>query len=291
LKSLDFLQGWPAAAEPYFTRVQGGIMKRLVKGVLLLAIAAGLTAVPAAAQIKLELTGFGGFGFNLGNAKTVTIDSDFADDTAFFYDCWQTMWSDPVLELKGGLGFGGRLTLWFTPMIGVEGGFEYSMMKPRINADAVAAVEAQMDDIGYLDYITIVPDAGHVTRIYGSLVLNMAPGAPFSPYLAIGAGVNSYAMGPSIIGDRPNYLEYMSFRYENSSALCLNGGMGFKFWVAPRIGLVFDGRVFFTPSAEFKQLYRYKFFGVEAFPEDNYVTQSGSSIDVSVSAGIVIRLM
>jgi hypothetical protein len=266
-------------------------MKRLVKGVLLLVVAAGLLAIPAAAQIKLEFTGFGGFGFNLGNAKTVTIDSYFADDTAYYYDCWQTMWNTPVLELKGGPGFGGRLTLWFTPMIGFEGSFEYSMMKPRLNADAVAAIEAEMDDINYLQYFTIAPDGGHVTRIYGNLVLNMAPGAPFSPYLTIGAGVNSYAMGPSIIGDRPSYLEYMSFHYENSSALCINGGLGFKFWVAPRIGLVFDGRIFFTPSAEFKQIYSYKVFGYQQFPEDNYVTQSGSSIDVVISGGIVIRLM
>lgn len=266
-------------------------MNRLVKGVLLSVVAAGLLAVPAVAQVKLEITGFGGFGFNLGNAKTVTIDSDFADDTAFFYDCWQTMWHDPVLELKGGPGFGGRLTLWFTPMIGIEGSFEYSMMKPRVNAEAVAAIEEEMDNIGYLDYFTIAPDGGHVMRIYGSLVLNMAPGASFSPYLSVGAGVNSYSMGPSISGDRPGYSEYMSFHYENSSALCINGGLGFKFWVAPRIGLVFDGRVFFTPSAEFKQIYRYKVFGVEAFPEDNYVTQSGSSIDISISAGIVIGLM
>lgn len=266
-------------------------MNRHVKGVLLIAIAAGLLAVPAAAQIKLEFTGFGGFGFNLGNAKTVTIDSDFADDTAFFFDCWQTMFHDPVLELKGGPGFGSRMTLWFTPMIGVEGSFEYSMMKPRINADAIAAIEAQMDDIDLADVFTIAPDGGHVMRIYGSLVLNMAPGSSFSPYLSIGAGVNSYTMGPSIIGDRPSALEYMSFHYENSSALSINGGLGFKYWITPRVGLVVDGRAFFTPSVEFKQIYRYKLFGVEAFPEDNYVTQSGSSFDISLSAGIVIRLM
>jgi|GEM_PF-1383331 hypothetical protein len=266
-------------------------MNKMGRGLLLFAVAAGLLAVPAAAQVKLELTGFGGYGFNLGNAKTVTIDPDFVDDSASFYDCWQTMWHDPVLELKGGPGFGGRLTLWFTPMIGIEGSFEYSMMKPRLNADAVAAIEDQMEDIGYTDYISITPDGGHLMRIYGSLVLNMAPGASFSPYLAIGAGVNSYTMGPSFVGDRAAYSEYMSYNYENASALCLNGGLGFKLWLNPRIGLVFDGRLFFTPSAEFKQIYGYKVFGVQVFPEDNYVTQSGSSIDVVVSAGIVIGLM
>lgn len=257
---------------------------------LFLALALALTAVPALAQIKVEFSGFGGFGFNLAFASTVKTDAGFANDTSGYYDAWQPFFNDPVLEMKAGPSFGGRIALWFTPMIGFEGSFEYSMQKPRFNEAVVADLEGQMDDINYNQYFSITPEGGKMIRFYGNVIFDLMPGAMFSPYLTVGLGMTSFTIEPNISIERSGYNEAISLSYDNPSALTLNAGGGFKAWFTPMLGLRVDVRVFYAPSAKFAQTYSYKIFGTTVFPEDNYVTQSGAAVDAVITVGLVIRL-
>ncbi len=265
-------------------------MRKLRRAALLPALLAALAVVPALAQIKFEFTGFGGFGLNMAFASTVKTDASFADGTSDFYDAWQPFFNDPVLEMKAGQGFGGRIALWFTPMIGFEGGFEYSMQKPRFNEAVVADLENQMDEVDYNEYFSITPEGGKMIRFYGNIIFDLMPGARLSPYLTAGLGMTSLTIEPSILIERSGYGEVLSLSYDNPSALTLNAGGGFKAWFTPMIGLRVDVRVFFVPSAKFAQTYFYKIFGTNVFPEDNYVTQSGAAVDAVITVGLVIRL-
>jgi opacity protein-like surface antigen len=265
-------------------------MRKFMQGGLFLALALALAAVPAQAQIKLEITGFGGFGFNMAFASTVKTDAGFASDTASFYDAWQPFFNDPVLEMKAGPGFGGRIALWFTPMIGFEGSFEYSMQKPRFNQAVVADLEGQMDDINYNQYFSMVAEGGKMIRFYGNIIFDLMPGARFSPYLTAGLGMTTFTIEPNISIERSAYGESMSLTYDSPSALTINAGGGFKAWFTPMIGLRVDARIFYAPSAKFAQTYAYKIFGTNMFPADNYVTQSGAAVDAVITVGLVIRL-
>ncbi|MCX6560767.1 MAG: outer membrane beta-barrel protein [Candidatus Aminicenantes bacterium] len=265
-------------------------MKKVLRAVLFLAVAAALVAVPAQAQMKLDFSLFGGYGFNMSFASTVTTTSAFSSGTAGYWDAWQPFFHDPVLELKAGPSFGGRVTLWFTPMIGFEGSFEYSLAKPRFNEVNVADLEAQMDDIGYTSYFTITPEGGHLMKFYGNIIFNLMPSAQFSPYLTAGIGSTSYTIEPAINITHSGYSELMNLSYDNASALTFNGGAGFNYWFSPMIGLRVDARMFFA-SPKFLQNYDYKIFGSVDWPTDNYVTQSGSHMDAVITVGLVIRVM
>lgn len=267
-------------------------MRKALKAVLFLAIAAALVSVPAQAQMKLDFSLFGGFGFNMAFAGTVTTQSAFSSGTASYYDAWQPFFHDPVLELKAGPSFGGRATLWFTPNLGFEGSFEYSLAKPRFNEANVADLEATMDDIGYNNYFSITPEGGHMMRFYGNIIFNLMPGAQFTPYLTAGIGITSYTIETALNITRSGYGEVMDLWYDNASALTFNGGAGFNYWFTPMIGLRFDARMFYG-SPKLPQTYGYKItiFPLSNWPEDNYVTQSGSHIDAVVTVGIVIRVM
>ena len=104
--------------------------------------------------------------------------------------------------MKAGPGFGGRVAIWFSPMIGFEGSLRYSLQKPRFNEAVVADLEGKMDDINYTQYFSITPEGGKMIRFYGNVIFDLMPGAMFSPYLTAGLGMTSFTIEPNLSIER-----------------------------------------------------------------------------------------
>ncbi|MCX6560768.1 MAG: hypothetical protein NTZ26_09690 [Candidatus Aminicenantes bacterium] len=264
-------------------------MNKALSTGLFLSMAFALTAVPAWAQIRLEITGFGGYGFNLAFPSSVAVDSAFASGTAGYDDAWRPFFHDPVLELGAGAGFGARVALWFG-LIGFEGSFESSLAQPRFHEASVSALEARMQSTGYTPYFTMVANGGQMMKFYGNLIFYVLPSEVLRPYLTAGIGSTSYTIEPSISINRPSYAEEMDLWYAGSSALTINGGGGFSFWFTPVIGLRVDAR-FFYGLPTFRQTYFYKTSGDIQWHTDSYVTQSGPHIDAVIAVGLIARIL
>jgi hypothetical protein len=239
-------------------------------------------------QIHLEISGFGGFNPNLSFPQTMSIDAGFQARINPYLAEWKNLFQNPILEPVGGALFGGRLALQVTPMWGFEGGVEYSLAQFQLNADKVAALQSKMAAYGFDSYFTYNTKGGHILRFYGNVVLSIPVAGSVQPYLTAGIGSTSFAVPVSIAATV--YSEHLDLHYENVSALTFNGGGGIKLYLNDTIGLRIDARVFYG-SPEFKQFFSHVIGSTTDVAPGDWVTQSGSHLDASISAGLFIRLM
>lgn len=265
-------------------------MRKSLKNAAVFGMAFVFLSALSFAQVKLEITGFGNYNFNLGYPKDLTMDSVMTAFIPSVLDELKPFFNSAVLGQKGGLGFGGRIALQFSPLIAVEGSVEYIMAETMFNADNITALKTGLQSIGYTSYTTIQETGGNILRFYGNLVINIPAKGNFVPYVTAGIGLTQFKVQPSIIIDRPDRGEHFDLTYNNASALTFNGGAGFKYFFSDMVGIRFDARIFFG-SPEFQQVFGYEWHNVTSVPTGNHITQKGSHTDATLNLGIVIRLM
>ncbi len=267
------------------------MIRKRTQAVLFLA-ALAVTAGWSFGQVHVEVSAFGGYGLNLSFPNTMTIDSTFQGKltTYGYYNEWKTLLTTPVLEQKGGAGFGGRVLVQITPLLGLEAGVEYGLNKFALNAAAMSALNAKMTSINYAQYCDFLDTGGHVLRISGNLLLNLVGEGAFIPYVTLGAGTTSYTVEPALLISRPAYSETLDLHYANASALTFNGGAGFKYFLTPSIGLRFDARVYYS-SPKFEQSFYNSYFGITPITQGYWTSQSGTLLDASLNVGLFIRII
>jgi len=263
-------------------------MKKILVKFLILII--GPLLIVSTSFSQIELTAFGIYNLNLSYPDQGTINSDVESAFAGIADAWKSL-IGPVLQQQDNFGFGARIGFNLTSSIGIEGSFEYIMAKTEIAEQIVTDIYEIVESSGHPELLDIKEAGGNIMRYYGNIVFSIPSSGKATPYITAGIGITQFKItegtGPQVdLNAEP--LAGVHVRYNDTSALTFNGGLGVKYLFTSRVGIRADARIFYC-NPKFEQSLDFLFWGTQIFSDEISFTQDGAHIDTSLNLGIFAR--